>query len=46
MSDSEDGTEEEHDNKPGTLIEFPTLSNLNIQRATQWKFQTKEETTN
>jgi hypothetical protein len=46
ISDLEDSTKEEEDNKLGSLTESRIPSSLNITEPTQWKFQTKEETTN
>jgi hypothetical protein len=46
MLDSEDITAAEEDNKLGSLTESRIPSSLNITEPTQWKFQTKEETTN
>jgi hypothetical protein len=46
MSDSEDMSIQEEDNKPGDSIKYQRPSSQCTKQATQWKFQTVEETTN
>jgi hypothetical protein len=46
MLDSEDTPLQERDNKLGNSIKSLRPSSLNTTEATQWKFQTVEETTN
>jgi hypothetical protein len=46
MLDSEDTQLQEPDNKPGDSTSPQRPSSLITREATQWKFQTVEETTN